>query len=88
MKTQTEKNKISYDVDKTFSTGKIKKSSIIKIEVWASKTDKNDDNDKLILRTEGDIDSFLEEPLRTGTQFNNGLNRIETMSFWQDEYEY
>lgn len=84
MKTHTEKDEYTYDVDKTFTTGKISKKSKITIEVWRPKTL---GHDKLIMRTEGDVDSYLKEPLRVGAHFAHGDNRIETMSFWKDEYE-
>lgn len=85
MRTNTEKNKISYDVDKIFTSAKIPKTATIKIEIWNSKS--NAKEDKLILSSEGDVNSFLEQPLRTGAHFDQGDNRIETISFWQDEYE-
>lgn len=84
MKTHTEKDEYTYDVDKAFTTGKIKKTSTIKIEVWRPKAH---GDDKLILRSEGDVESFLKEPLRKGTHFDMGDNGIETISFWEDDYE-
>lgn len=89
MKTNMEKSKVWYDVDKTFTTTRILKNSTISIEIWSTKSDKIEfaKGDDLILRTEGDVDSFLKHPLRIGTHFDDGDNQIETMSFWQDEYE-
>lgn len=89
MKTPTEKDKFSYIVDKTITTGKIPRTSTIKIEVWNSKTEKltASTRKKLIQRSEDDIDSYLKHPLRIGAQIEGSANRIETMSFWQDEYE-
>lgn len=89
MKTPTEKNKYSYVVDKTYTSGRIPKTATIKIEVWNSKTEKLSASrrEKLIQRSEGDIDSYLDHPLRIGAQIEGSANRIETMSFWQDEYE-
>lgn len=86
MKTETVKSRESYDVNKIFTTAKIPKTATIKIEVWHSKTD-DANKDKLILSTEGNVESFLQRPLRTGTEFEKGVNQIETMSFWQDERE-
>lgn len=84
--TEIEKDKHSYNVDKTYTTERISKKSIIKIEVWRAKS-MTSHEEKLILSTEGDVDSFLKEPIRKGTHFDHGDNRIETMSFWQDAYE-
>lgn len=83
MKTHTEKGKDSYDVNRSFTTAEIPKKSTIKIEVWRPKSSSKD---KLILSTEGDVESFLKEPLRKGTHFDEGDNRIETISFWEDAY--
>lgn len=85
LKTEIEKGKFHYDVDKTFTTEKIPRKSTIKIEVWRSKSMASH-QEKIILSTEGDVDSFLKQPIRTGAHFDRGDNRIETMSFWQDEY--
>lgn len=89
MKTPTEKNKFSYDVDRTYISEKIPKNATIKIEVWNSKTEKltASRREKLIQRAEGDVSSFLEQPLRVGALVEGSANRIEIMSFWQDEYE-
>lgn len=84
MRTHETKGEHSYDVDKTFISAKIPKKSTIKLEVWRPKSG---GEDKLILRTEGDVDSFLKEPLRKGTHFDHGDNRIETISFWEDAYD-
>lgn len=84
MTTHTEKDEHSYDVDKSFTTAKIKKTSIIKIEVLRPKSG---GDDKLILSTEGDIESYLKEPLRKGHHFDMGDNQIQTVSFWEDAYE-
>lgn len=86
LRTETVKSKESYDVDKTFTTARIPETAPIKIEIWNSKTD-DANKDKLILRTKGNIESFLKQPLRVGTKFEKKFNRIETLSFWQDEYE-
>lgn len=85
MKTEMEKGKTSYNVDKTFTSTRIPKTSTIKIEIWRSKSLAHH-HEKIILRTEGNVESFLKQPIRSGAHFEHGDNRIETMSFWQDDY--
>ena len=89
LQTPKKNNVYVYDADTTFTTAKIPKTSTIKIEIVRSKSKKNGNSskDKLILSSMGEIRSFLEHPLRTGAKINGGTNRIETISFWQDEYE-
>lgn len=85
-KSSTTKDKFVYDADITFTTGKIAKNSTIKIEIW-DESSAFWEKEHLILATEGDVDSFLEEPLRTGAWIGDKQNAIETISFWQDEYK-
>lgn len=83
------KDKILHDVDITFETAKIPVNSTIKVEIWdAGSILWIWDNYKLIFSTEGDIESFLNEPYRIGTirEFED-LHSLETMSFWLDEYK-
>lgn len=80
------KDKILHDVDITFETAKIPKNSIIKLEIWDAA------NvlwiwDKLIFTTEGDIESFLNEPYRISFREYDDIHSLETMSFWLNEYK-
>lgn len=85
-KSPTTKNAFVYDADITYTTGRISKNSTIEIEIrdasaafW--------EYDALILKTKGNVDSFLNEPLRAGAEINHRQNSIETVSFWQDEHK-
>lgn len=82
------KDKILHDVDITFETTKIPKNSTIKLEIWdASSILWVWASDELIFSTEGDIESFLDEPFRKGIREFEYLDSIETMSFWINEYK-
>lgn len=86
-----------YDLNYRYVSGKIPRNSNITVEIW------DDDqftgflafassSDDLVLRSEGNIDDFLNNPFRTGVvttgaQFN-GQNSISTYSFWEDEYDF
>lgn len=74
-----------YNVDMTYTSNKISKRSWIKIEV----RDADYGSPDLVLRTEGDVDSFLRRGHRSVELKYNKLksNFIQTISFWQDEYE-
>lgn len=86
-----------YDLNYRYVSGRIPKSSTIKIEIWDDDQQTGvlsvfSSNDDLVLRTEGNIEDFLNNPFRagvttTGAQFN-GQNSINTYSFWESEYEY
>lgn len=83
LKTAPKTNRYKYNPRVTFTTEKISKDSTIQIEVW-------DDSplfgDALIQITNGNVESFLNEPLRNGVQCEKNLkNSLETMSFWSDE---
>lgn len=83
LKSPKEMNKISYDANITFTTGRILKTSTIRIEV------KDASSGDLILETEGDVESFLKKPVReseTGCKHTYNVNSIETVSFWRDDY--
>lgn len=84
-RSSTMKDKFVYDADITFTTGRILKNSTIKIEIW-DESSAFWEKDRLILKTEDNVDSFLKEPLRKGAMFGDKQNAIETISFWQDEY--
>lgn len=75
-----------YDADHQFITGKIAKSSKIKIEVLYFVRN----GEKMVLRTEGTIDDFIENPYRSSTRVRNGIlnenNSINTYVLWTDEF--
>lgn len=84
LKTDFENNKNFVRVNRGFqskdvSKGPISKSTKIKIQIW----DDNFSSDDLLQETDGDIDSYLNEPLRKGFR----SNKIETSSIWIDELE-
>lgn len=81
LKSPKELNKISYDANITFTSARISKTSTIRIEVWDTSSS------TLILSTEGDVESFLKQPLREGEPVCKHSNSIETISFWRDEYQ-
>lgn len=86
LKSSTKLFRQSYDPLITLTTEKIAKNSTIRIEVWDSSYGFWD-SDALIQSTEGNIQSFLNEPLREGADCgNSNRNSIETMLLWQDEY--
>lgn len=89
IQTLTKVDRKNYDPQITYTTGKIpKNNATIKIEVWDASSEFFE-KDALIQRTEGNIDSFLNEPIRLGVKADEYLqNTIETMSFWRDEYEH
>lgn len=68
------------DVYDYYTTKRISKKALIKIEVW----DEDWDADDLIMMTEGHVDSFLRSGYRPG---RNSGSYIDTVSFWQDEYK-
>lgn len=85
LKTVKQKNHESYNPYITFTTERIPKNSTIRIEIW----DKGAGfwkSDALIQRTEGNVESFLNKPLRNGGNCSENHNSIETMSFWSDEF--
>lgn len=86
IKTKKQVDKFMSSVDKTFMSAKIPKTSTIKIEIWDASSGFWE-SDTLIMRTEGDVNSFLNEPLRRGIYAYGDVNAIETMSFWTDEYK-
>lgn len=76
-----------FDANTMYQSIKIPKSSTIKIEVWDDDSGFFGTADDLILRTEGTIDSFMKSSIRYGAVFSTRRNSIETISFWQDEFE-
>lgn len=85
-RSSTMKDKFVYDADITFTTGRISKDSTIKIEIW-DESSAFWELDRLILKTDGNVESFLKQPLREGVMVGDKRNAIETVSFWQDEYK-
>lgn len=86
LQTSKLRKQFSFDARITFTTPKIRKNSKIKIEVWHVKRIFWD-TDGLIQSIEGDVESYLREPLRQGDHVYKKFNFIETMSFWRDEYQ-
>lgn len=81
---------LSFDVDYHYVSELMPKDSTIKIEIWDDDSGFFGSEADLILRTMGDIDSFVKNPFRGGTVTNNkpsGQNSINTFVFWVDEYE-
>lgn len=74
-----------YEADITFTTLRIPKNSTIEIQIW-DESSAFWEKTELILQSKGDVDSFLNEPLRKGVMINGKRNEIETISFWQNEY--
>lgn len=85
LKSPKELKKTKYDAKITYTTKKIPKmSTVVRVEV------RDACSGGLILRTEGDVNSFLrntvrESELRCKTVKN--INSIEIVSFWQDEHQ-
>lgn len=83
---------LMYDIKYQYISKLIPKTSIIRIDVWDSDSGLFGSEDDLILRTQGDVNSFLQNPFRTGTTTKNaspnGQNSINTFVFWKDEIEH
>lgn len=79
-------NTYVYDADHQFVSGKIEKSSKIKIEVLYFVRG----GEKLVLRTEGTVDDFIKNPYRYSEKLKNGIlhenNSINTYVLWKDEF--
>lgn len=75
-----------FDADIMYTTPRIRKNSTIAVEIWDAGT-WSAETDALIQRTEGNIESFLSQPLREGVESNGRRNSIEAVSFWQDKFE-
>lgn len=87
LRTSKEIDQFVTNVNKTFTSIKIPKTSTIRIEIWDARSGYFE-KDMLILKSEGDVNSFLSEPIRRGVYVLGDLNRIETLSFWIDEYKF
>lgn len=82
------KNRDSYNPYVTFTTEAIEKDSIIRIETWDASAGFWE-SERLIQKTNGTVESFLNEPLRLGVKCpENKQNSLETMSFWRDELKH
>lgn len=83
---KTVDNTAMYDAELTYRSGKINKSSKIKIELWD-----NDDPVKhsRVFDTEGNISSFILEPIRCTYRANiyNTTKFVETTTIWIDHLE-
>lgn len=87
LKTARSINGFSFDAKITFTTGKIQKNSAITIEIWDAKKGFMNPN-VLLFSKKGTVNSFLKNQSRAeGDNFAEHANRIETVSFWRDEYE-
>lgn len=85
VKSTKKKNRDSHNPHVTFTTEKIAKDSVIRIETWDASTGFWE-SDSLIQKTEGNVDDFLNEPLRKGVKCaDSKQNSLETMAFWRDE---
>lgn len=85
LKTPKKKNRDNYNPHVTFTTERIAKNSTVRIEVWDSSY-AFWESDALIQTAAGNVDSFLNEPLREGAHcYENKQNSLETMSFWRDD---
>lgn len=75
------KNQNNLNWDRTYISGLVKKTDKIRIEVRG--------NGGLLFKDEQPIESFLSFGLRKFGGGNTGkaLKYIETVAFWQDEYE-
>lgn len=91
LETTARSNDCCHRVDAIYTTRKITKKALVKIEVW----DQNDlFSPTLIIKTEGSAESFLKEGHRkfkvtgaVGLMPWADQNYINTISFWQDEYK-
>lgn len=81
----TRKDKTLQDADISFETAKISKNSTIKLEIWDAGSFWF--GKKSICCTGGDIDSFLNHPIRSNSKNSSKTISAEVMPFWRDEYK-
>lgn len=90
LQTLSTEDRCCFNPNVIYTSDKISKSSRIKIELWDDDSGFLGSADDLILRTEGNIDSFLRNGVREGAVvrdlFVSYTNSIVTISFWKDEY--
>lgn len=92
---ESQTNDELYEVGFTYLSPKISKNASIKMELLDADYD---NNPELVLRAEGNVDSFVRngyyEEIVAGIRVGSGFrtrktsNFIDTVSFWQDEYNY
>lgn len=86
LKTARSNKGFFFDAKITFTTAKIDKNATIRIEIWDAKKFMNPNI--LVFSKIGTVNSFLNKQRRAeGDNFARNANRIETVSFWRDEYE-
>lgn len=90
-KSSSRQDTISYDVNYHYTSELIPKTSTIRIDIWDDDSGFLGSEADLVLRTVGDVTSFVENPFRGGTTCTkrspSGQNSINTIVFWEDEYE-
>lgn len=74
-----------HDADITFETAKIMKNSTIKLEIWDAGSFWS--GVKCIFSTLGNVESFLDHPIRNNSMNLSEVISAETVSFWRDEHE-
>lgn len=75
------RNKLRYDANVTFTTARIAKNSLIDLYVLDA------GSDAVIFNVNGTVDYYLKHQTHKGEELRKKLqNRIETVSFWRDEY--
>lgn len=77
---------ILHYADITFETAKILKNSTIKLEIWDAGSGFWSE-EKSIFSTVGDVESFLDHPIRENSMNSSEAISAETISFWRDEHE-
>lgn len=87
IETKPRENECCLDANVTYQSIKIPKKSTVKIEIWDDDSGFFGSSDDLVQSTEGSIDSFMKTPIRTGATFSTNQNLIETIVFWQDEFQ-
>lgn len=93
--TPSQTNTETYEVNVTYTSPKISKNTLIKMELLDA--DYGNDHE-LVLESERPIDSFLrdgyissdpfEVAVGSGWRVMTTKNFIDTIFFWQDEYDY
>lgn len=81
--TKVWENTCCFNANAWYQSIKIPKKSTLKIEIWDDDSGFFGTADDLILQTQGSIDSFL----KTSIHLSARKNVMETITFWQDEFE-
>lgn len=87
IRTPTREDTTHFDANVDYASKKILKTANIKIEVWDDDSGFLGSPDDLIMRTEGNVESFLNNGIREGAKIASLVNRIETISVWKDDFE-